>query len=185
MTANRFYQRQLPLIIYGKFESVSSSKDFSDFALGICKFSSLVIYISINALNVWSEYSVYSLIVLTDFPELLTKTIMEYYEKNGTYIQKFSYPANVNTTFHEVPFTLGERYQQQVKGKWLMEYTYLAYEGDRTSLRTVFVEKRTAATPKNTPSWGEFAVTRDFTQNGYVSVSCISSIGKYINELYF
>ncbi|GAU93986.1 hypothetical protein RvY_05835 [Ramazzottius varieornatus] len=139
MTAKRFFRRQLPLIIYGKYESVMNSKDFSNFALGIY------------------------------FPELLTKTIMEYYENNGTYFQKFSYPANVNTTFHEVPFTLGERYQQQVKGRWVMEYTYLAYEGDRTQLRTVFVEKRTAATLKSTPSWGEFAVTRDFTQEGYTS----------------
>ena len=40
---------------------------------------------------------------------------------NGTNVQKFGYGSGVETTFHEVPFLLGEKHQQLVKGKWNME----------------------------------------------------------------
>ena len=71
-------------------------------------------------------------------------------ERDGMYFHIFTDPKNPNVTVREVPFTLGKTYEQPVKNNMLimMDYTYLAYEGDRTSLNTVYKKKPSPARPE-------------------------------------
>ncbi|OQV24441.1 hypothetical protein BV898_01505 [Hypsibius exemplaris] len=111
--ATRFYRRQLPLLILGRYVSETNTDAFKTLANGIF------------------------------FPELTTKTTIEYLAlPNGTYIQKLSYGSGVNTTIREVSFVLGEKQEQLVNGQWMMEYIYSAWEGERTFLESVFTEKK-------------------------------------------